>query len=106
MDFAVNALSTMARRPMLATDIGTMFDNAKNNIANWGGKFIMVLGVILALAGIIILIVGLINHGKKPVQWGLCIVMIVLGLVFARAGYGAVEGFGDTAVNTLEQLVQ
>lgn len=92
------------RMPMMATDLGQLFKNAQVKAEDWGGSFIGFMGIICAIVGVVILLVGLINHGKKPVPWLMCIVMILLGLFFAAKGFAGVKVIENVGVGTLEEL--
>lgn len=104
----VSSISTQIamRAPMLATDLGNLFTNAKTKAEEWGGQFIMLMGVILVIVAIVIFIVGLINHGKKPIPWLLCIVMLFFGIFFAVNGYSGAEQLGKIGSSTLEELAK
>lgn len=104
----VSSISAQAamRAPMLATDLGNLFENATEKVTDWGGTFITLMGAILVIVAVVIFIVGLINHGKKPIPWLLCIVMLFFGIFFFVKGWSGAEQLGQIGTSTLEELAQ
>lgn len=91
---------------MATTGIENIFTNLQHAAANFGGRTIIFIGIILAVVGIIRIAIGLMNHGKRPCNWAMNIICIFVGLFMATAGYsGLKSAIGNTSEQTINALM-
>ena len=86
-------------------NIGTFFSNATTLAKTWGGYFIMFLGVVLIIVGVVKLVMAFIQHGKGPQpNWLLIIGMLLVGGFLLSVGINGAITFSNVGIDTLNTL--
>lgn len=102
------AVKAMTNVPM-AWDLGSFLQNSSKTLKQWGGYFIILVGVVMVVASIYQIAKGLISHGKGPgTNWGVAISLLILGGAFMTGGFAFVAniaGGGQKTINDLGQVI-
>ena len=86
-------------------NIGTFFSNATALAKTWGNYFIMFLGIVMIIVGVVKLVMAFIQHGKGPQpNWLLIIGMLLVGAFLLSVGVNGAISFSNMGVDTLQQL--
>jgi len=89
----------------LAFDLGTFFQNLTTKAKEWGGYFIMFLGAILIIVGVVQIFKGFASGGKGGhVNWLMAIGTILMGGFLAVAGFNGVNNLANVGAETIQQL--
>ncbi len=89
---------------MAAWDLGSFLKNSNQTIQQWGGSFIMLIGVVAIIVAAYQIISGLMSHGKKQVNWGISITLLIVGGAFAFGGYNFVSKIAQGGQKTINDL--
>lgn len=105
---ALNLMLMTAGAPA-TFDLEQFLVNATAKVKDWGGLLFILMGAVLLLIAIIKIVSGLISHGKKPVNWVVCVIMLILGGALVSFGAGAdawgwVQNIAVGGKNTIDQL--
>ncbi len=60
-------------------DIGAFFSNLTDKAKTWGAYFIMFLGVVLLIMGVVNIVKAFASHGRGQVNWLMVAGMILVG---------------------------
>lgn len=74
---------------VLAWDITTFLTNATTTLKSWGSLLMILIGVVMVIVAIWQIATGLISHGKKPTNWFVAILLLLVG--------GALAAFSGNA---------
>lgn len=88
-------------------DIGTFFQNLTTKATEWGGYFIIFLGVVLIIWATVLVVKGFISHGSgRPTNWLMIGAMFLVGGLLFASGWNGVKAFADMGKETLESLAK
>lgn len=87
-----------------AWDLGTFLTNSKTTIQNWGGLFIMLLGVIMVVAAVYQAAKGLISPQKSQTNWLLVVCLFIAGGALSIGGYQWVSNIAQGGKKTIDDL--
>lgn len=89
-------------------NLTSFLNNLENNMKNWVGGIMMIIGIALLGFAVFKMAQGLISHGKTQVNWVMVVLMFIFGaFLFAAGGGGvldAVKNLGKGGVDTIEGL--
>ena len=89
----------------LGFNLGTFFKNLAAKAKEWGHLFIVFLGVILVIWGIVAIVKGFISHGRGQVNWLMSIAMILVGGFLVTLGsWDALNNWLQIGTGTLTEL--
>ncbi len=96
---------------MMSWDLGKFFSNLTAKAKEWGGYFLVFLGVILLIVGVIQIVKAFMSHGRGQTNWLMVGGMILVGGFLCTAGVGAgaftkVEKLANVGAGTLDALGQ
>lgn len=94
----------MSELVMLSWDLTSFLSNATDAIKNWGNYLIIGMGVALIIWGAVKLAIGLMSHGKQPVNWVVIILMFIIGGALAFGGYALMSTIASGGKTTIEEL--
>lgn len=93
-----------AMMPTMAWDVFSFLQNASETMKKWVGAFVILLGIILIGFGVWKIFWSLANHGKGPSNYGVAIVMIILGGALAVGGWAFVFDIAQGGRDTIYDL--
>lgn len=107
----MDVLNSMAVKVMTAVpmdwDLGSFLQNAAKVLKQWGGYFIILVGVVMVVAAVYQIAKGLISHGKGPgTNWGVAISLLILGGAFMTGGFAFVAKIAGGGQKTIEEIGQ
>lgn len=85
-------------------DLGTFLKSATSTLKEWGGYFVILVGVVMLIAGVFQIAKGLISHGRTQVNWFVCFTLIILGGAFMTGGWGFISTISSGGQKTIEDL--
>lgn len=86
-------------------DIGSFLTNSGSTLTTWFNAGLLVLGLIAVAFATWQIVSGLMSHGKKPVNWGVAIILLLVGGVLASAtGFDFMRGIAGGGKKTIEDL--
>lgn len=96
------------------TVMGWSIDNFLNStlttIQKWGGILLVILGAIMIIWSGVQIAKNYLSHGKTQANWGMIIVMLIIGGAMFAGGIASASGLGilgtvsSGSVETIEQL--
>lgn len=87
-----------------AWDLSSFLTNATKQANAWGGGFLTLIGTIAIVVAAYQIISGLMSHGKKQVNWGVTIILLLVGGALATTGLGLVTNIAKGGKKTIEDL--
>ena len=92
-------------------DLGKFFSNLTQKGKEWGGYFIVFLGVILIVIGIFNIVKAFMSQGRGQTNWFMTIAMILVGGFLCAAGVGStafdkMTGLANIGAGTISELGQ
>lgn len=103
----MSILNSILYNPKLVTlgfDLGKFFENLTTKAKEWGGYFIMFLGAILIIWGVVNIVKAFVSNGRGQTNWLMTAAMILVGGLFLAGGFTAMQNFATMGKDTLEQL--
>lgn len=86
-------------------DIGSFLENSGTTLRTWFNAGLMVVGLVAIAFAAWQIVSGLMSHGKKPTNWGVAIVLLLVGGVLASStGFNFMEGIAKGGEKTIEDL--
>lgn len=85
-------------------DVGDFLNNVNKLAQDWGGRFLMLLGVVAVVYGVYQVVTGLMSHGKKQVAWPQVILTIIVGGGFMIGGFNLAKSVSSVGNKTIERL--
>lgn len=86
-------------------DLGTFFDNLAKLGKEWGAKFIVFLGVILVVWGIVNIVKAFISQGRGQTNWLMTIAMLLVGgFLCAIGGWDTIQNFLNIGAGTITKM--
>ncbi len=91
---------------IIGADIGVFFSNLTEKSKEWGGYFLMFLGVVLIIWGVVGIVKAFVSHGRGQVNWLMTIGMILVGGFLLASGNNMAEviKFANYGNDTLKDL--
>lgn len=89
---------------MLNWDLGSFLENATTRLKDWGGLFIVLIGVVMIVVGVFQIGSGLMSGGKKQVNWFIAIALLIIGGALMVGGWGFVSKIAGGGKKTIEDL--
>ena len=77
----------------MAGYISGLLTNFKGNMNTWIGIAAVIAGLVMMLVGIVKVAKGLMSHGGGQVNWVTNILLLVIGGLLATSGFSAVSSF-------------
>lgn len=92
-------------------DLGSFFSNLTAKGKEWGGYFIVFLGVILIIIGVFNIVKAFMSQGRGQTNWFMTIAMILVGGFLCAAGVGSaafdkMTGLANIGAGTISELGQ
>lgn len=88
-----------------AWDLRTFLDSSFSTLKDWFSLAIMILGLVAVAFAIWQIVSGLMSQGKKPVNWGLAIVLLLLGGALSMTtGFDFIRGIAEGGQATINDL--
>lgn len=97
-------MSLLSQIPMATWSISDLLKNTQSAVQTWGGLLITLLGCVLIIVGVVKIVMGLISHGKKPTNWAVIIIMIIVGGALAFGGWSLASSVAQGAGDTINDL--
>lgn len=94
----------------MAWTLGSFLDNLKENMQEWVGVVMLIVGIALLGFAVFKMAQGLISHGKTQVNWVMVVLMFIFGAFLVGTGgtaggvFSAVSGLGQGGVDTIKDL--
>lgn len=88
----------------MAFDLGTFFSNLTEKGKEWGGYFIIFLGVVLIIVGVVKIVKGFATQGRGQTNWLMAIGTILVGGFLVAAGFNGVNNLANIGAETINQL--
>ena len=88
----------------LAFDLGTFFSNLTEKAKEWGGYFIIFLGVCLIIISVVQIVKGFASHGRGQTNWLMTIGMLLVGGFLVGAGFTGVNKLAEVGAATIRGL--
>lgn len=85
-------------------DVGDFLTNVNKLAQDWGGRFLMLLGVVAVIYGVYQVATGLMSHGKKQIAWPQVILTIIVGGGFMIGGFNLAAKVSSVGNKTIERL--
>lgn len=86
-------------------DLRTFLKNSFSTLGDWFSLAVMILGVIAVAYAIWQIVSGLMSHGKKPTNWGIAIVLLLVGGALSMTtGFQFIQGIASGGRKTIEDL--
>lgn len=86
-------------------DVGSFLTNSSSTLTTWFNAGLLVLGLIAVAWATWQIVSGLMSHGKKQVNWGVSIILLLVGGVLASAtGFDFMQGIASGGKKTIEDL--
>ncbi len=89
---------------LAAWDIENFLNNLKTKIQKWGGLLVAAMGAVAVVWGFVMLITGLMSHGKKPTNWLIVIALILVGGALMASGWNLMEKVAKGGEKTINDL--
>ncbi len=87
-------------------DLGKFFVNLAAKAKEWGGYFLIFLGVILLIWAGIMIFKAFAQHGRGQSNWLMIVFMVLIGGYMMVKGFQGMEQLADIGASTIEQLSQ
>lgn len=85
-------------------DLGSFITNATKTVQSWGGASLTLLGIIGIIIAAYQITTGLISHGKKQVNWGVSLALLIIGGALSTSGLKLVMDIAQGGQKTIEDL--
>lgn len=104
-------MNSMLIRVMMATaevqtdwDVGSFLINSKEQLKQWGGLVISLLGVILIIVGVFQLVKKFISPQSAQGGWVMPIIMVIVGGALLTGGWSLLAKIAGGGQKTIEDL--
>lgn len=87
----------------LAWDLGSFFKNAAERAKEWGGAFLVLIGIIAVIVAVYQIVSGLISD-RKQISWLKVIALLFIGGALIAGGWGFVASVADGGSKTINEL--
>lgn len=88
-----------------AWDLESFLTNLSSTLTNWFGLATTVLGIVAVAYATYQIVSGLMSHGKKQVNWGITIFLLLVGgALSVSGGFRFVQGIAEGGRKTIEDL--
>lgn len=87
--------------------IDTFLDTLGDALHKWGALIVFIIGTVLVIASVYFIAKGLMSQGRGQTNWGVTILMLILGGVFMSTSLGGWKWLKDVskgAKQTIEDL--
>lgn len=88
----------------LGFDIGDFFQNLNNKVQEWGTYFIMFLGAVLIIWGVVSIVKAFISHGRGQTNWLMTIGMILVGGFMLVSGFTGFQNLANIGNDTILEM--
>lgn len=109
MDSIISALYSFLMTSSAASygawDINALLNGLNSTLRQWGGLFVVIVGLVMVIVAVIKIAKGLISHGKSQTNWVINIVLFFVGgaLCFG-GGWDLIQGISQGGDATLQQI--
>ena len=93
-------------------DLGSFFSNLASKGKEWGGWFLLFLGVVLIVVGVFNVVKAFMSQGRGQTNWFMTIAMILVGGFLCAAGatgtevFNKMTGLANIGAGTISELGQ
>lgn len=87
-----------------AWDVSTFLTNSQKTLSEWFKGIIFILGAVAIFVAIWQITTGLMSQGRKQVNWGLSIILLIVGGALTAGGFGFVKDIAKGGKDTIEDL--
>lgn len=88
-----------------AWDLESFLKKSTTTLTKWFGLGVTLLGLIAVALAIWQITSGLMSHGKKQVNWGVTLILLLVGgALTATGGYDFVKGIAQGGKKTIQDL--
>lgn len=92
-------------RCVFRMDIGVFFQNLAEQMKEWGGYFIIFLGVVMVIWAAVLIAKGLMTHGSgRPTNWLMIGALLLVGGLMIASGFEGIYNFAKMGEETLKGL--
>lgn len=85
-------------------DLTSFLDSSKEQVTQWGGAFLMLVGVVGVIWAAFQIISGLMSNGKKQVSYGTQTILLLVSGALATTGISLVMDIAAGGQKTIEDL--
>ena len=85
-------------------DLSSFLDSSKEQVTQWGGAFLMLVGVVGVIWAAFQIISGLMSNGKKQVSYGTQTILLLVSGALATTGISLVMDIAAGGQKTIEDL--
>lgn len=79
--------------------------NAGETLGDWFSLAIIILGLVAIAYSVWQITTGLMSHGKKPTNWGVAIILLIVGgALVAPGGWAFVRNIAESGQATIEDI--
>lgn len=79
--------------------------NMGDTLGDWFGLAVVILGLVAIAYAIWQITTGLMSHGKKPTNWGVAIVLLIVGgALVAPGGFNFIKGIAESGQSTIDDI--
>lgn len=98
-------LTYLANQVVLGSwDLSSFLENATEQVRDWGGAFLILVGIVGVIWASFQIISGLMSHGKKQVSYGTNAVLLLVSGALAVTGIDLVMDIAAGGQKTIEDL--
>lgn len=86
-------------------DLGTFLEKSQLTLNTWFGLVVLILGIVAILYSIFQITTGLMSHGKKPTNWGVAILLLIVGgVLVGPSSFEFVKNIAKGGQKTISDL--
>lgn len=86
-------------------DLSSFLDNSFGTLGAWFSSAAMIIGIIAIMFAIWQIVSGLMSQGKKQTNWGLALLLLLVGGMLSMAsGFEFVKDIAEGGKKTIEEL--
>ena len=103
----MNICDSLMFQLMPLFNIGELLENLVTKAKSYGSGFIILLGIIMIAVAAFKIGKGLMTQGKpnaQPINWFLCLGLLVVGGTMAFGGFNALGGIAQSLDSTVDDL--
>lgn len=104
MNGLLNVLAANSVSANSKWSLGNFLQNAAGTAKEWGGYFIVLIGIIMIIVAAWQIGSGLMSHGKKQTNWAVSIILLILGGAFAVGGFNFLSNIASGGAQTINEL--